>query len=73
MVLFSSKKGAGRMRAAVPAPRPEADPGLDAGLPTQADERRSWMDSSLDLKHGLEVVELDELPGDLFGPAPAAP
>lgn len=70
MYLFSSKKGAGRSRGGSPAPRTQACTDL-AARPSTRDERRSWMDSSQDLKQGLDVVELDELPGDLFGVPPA--
>lgn len=70
MVLFSNKKGAAPARVAIPSPRAQAEAGFTA-RPPDARERRSWMDSSLDLKQGLDVIELDELPDELFGSLPA--
>ena len=62
MYLFSSKKGAaGPVRARVPV-RPSSQT-AGAGPETF---QSSWMDSSVELKQGLDVVELDELPPELF-------
>lgn len=71
MVLFNSKKGEPAARRGIASSRARADAGFSAG-PPDARERRSWMDSSLDLKQGLDVIELDELPDELFGSLPAS-
>ncbi|MCM5678324.1 hypothetical protein M8A51_02135 [Schlegelella sp. S2-27] len=71
MVLFNSKKGAPAARGGIASSRARVDAGFSAS-PPDARERRSWMDSSLDLKQGLDVIELDELPDELFGSLPAS-
>lgn len=73
MFSFSSK--AAKVTASPPRTRPEARPsGFDGFHTTHAghpaaragDDAGSWIDSTLDLKQGLDVVEMSDLPLEFF-------
>lgn len=61
MYLFSSRTGALREVSGRAAMQPP--PGAES---VSRAASSSWMDSSIELKQGLDVVELDELPPELF-------
>jgi hypothetical protein len=55
-----------------PASEPPGDAAAAAALAALV-ERGWWMDSANDLQHGLEVVEMTDLPAGLFGPGSDKP
>lgn len=60
---------AGAFADSGPPSEPPGDAAAAAALAALV-ERGWWMDSANDLQHGLEVVEITDLPAGLFGPGP---
>ena len=63
---------AGAFADSGPPSEPPGDAAAAAALAALV-ERGWWMDSAHDLQHGLDVVEMTDLPAGLFGPASEKP
>lgn len=61
-------------REAPPGPSPEADPAADVDAeqdePAARPDEQVWAHSSWDLRQGLDVAELNELPAEWRGIKP---